>query len=116
MTHALIEDTWEEGDSYDSSDAGIGFLRHIMEGVKPSEIYRKDPRWAVGKYTLLSAIMLKGKNLSKQFIASPDYFLLTRYRNALEKRLTELGIHFHEFPCGISDGGWAIFNAMTGAN
>ncbi|KKP67974.1 MAG: hypothetical protein UR66_C0009G0064 [Candidatus Moranbacteria bacterium GW2011_GWE1_35_17] len=114
MTHALIEDTWEEGDSYDSSDAGIGFLRHIMESAKPSEIYCKDLKWVVGKYSLLSIIALGGKCLSQQFITSPDYLLLTRYCDALEKRLTELGIHFNEFPLGISDDkGWEIFNAMA---
>lgn len=110
----LIEDSWKPGDSYNYADRGIGYLRHAMESVKPSEVHTKDLRWVASKYTILSA-MITGSLLSLQFFESENKLIFGRYCVELEKMLRKFGIEF-KLLGGLTEQGWQTFRNLHGEN
>jgi hypothetical protein len=87
----LIEDTWEISDTYNSDDGGIGFIRRLMDGIRPPEVRFTDLGWALEKICgLLKAII--EKQISKEFLGSSSQSLVSDYLTELLKKMEEYGI------------------------
>jgi len=110
----LIEDSWREGDGFDSMDSGIGYLRYIMEGVKPSKVCHQNIQWIAEKYTLLSAIVLGGLLSVEFFENEEESLILGRYSMALEDELGKAGIEFTIFN-GLTERGWETYKRLVSA-
>lgn len=111
-TQRLVEDTWSPWVKYNPMDKGVGYLRYIMDNVKPSEIWLWDLHFVVTKYTILSAAILAGM-LSQEFFQHDDSILLGRYLVELTKILDMNNIEINPEIGGITENGWETFHAIN---
>lgn len=98
------ENSWgNDEEAYDESDKGMGYLRYLMESVKPKDVKHKDFLWCAGKYNLLCASILGGL-FSSEFMDEPTH-IFGRYMVEIEAALEKEGIEFDHFH-GLTQKGW----------
>jgi hypothetical protein len=107
----LTEDTWRSGDLYDPKDRGIGYLRHMMEDVMPSEIRFWPLDWIVDRFTCLSTAIMGGA-ISQGFIMHDDNLLIDRYLMEMTRIISENGIEVKDGICNLAEQGCETFNPI----
>jgi hypothetical protein len=97
---------------YDPRDGGIGYLRQMMEGIKPEEIPNQKLSWLIEKYQLLCDSINTGLFSKKMSSDTHGIHLLVRYSLFIEDILTANNIDFIVLG-GITPEGWVNYQKMN---